>query len=800
MKFSESWLREWVNPPITTSELVHQLTMAGLEVSDVVPVAGTFTGVKVGHVVDCNRIRGSERLYLTKVDIGKSELLNIVCGAPNCRKNLRVAVAMVGATVSSNEVESKKLFGQLSQGMLCSFYELGIDVKSEGIIELAADVPVGHDFHELWKLDDFTVNIDLTSNRADCFSIKGLAREVAVLNRMGTTFPETTPVKVSIKDILPVEVLVPRSCPRYLCRIIKNVAVDTATPLWIQENLRRCGIRPVNLVVDITNYVLLEQGQPMHVFDLDKIRGGINIRQAKEGERLTLLEGNEIFLSPDVLVASDQEQVLTLAGIVGGNYSSLNKDTKNILMECAFFEPSAIRGRAHRYGLHTESSIRYERGVDSTLQKEAIERATQLITDIVGGDVGPVLIVESASNLPKVHAVLLRRAKLAAVLGYSIPDTEVVEILEGLGIRVESTTEGWKTLTPAWRFDISIEQDLIEEVGRVYGYDNIPPKTLSYTLTAAKSFRKEQPNSLMEQVRHSLVYRGYHEVLTYSFVEPKQQKLFFPDSEPILLSNPISLEMSAMRLGLVQGILNTVSFNQNRQQSRLRLFECGPCFIPDQMAENGIRQDHILAGVISGTRLEEHWDVAPNHVDFFDLKGDLESIFERAGSHLNIEFRATQHPALHPGQGATISFNDQPVGFIGTSHPKIERALGLNGRSIMFEINWSAVSRRFTHQDQEIMLPSKYPFNRRDIALIVDQNVVSSDVVSACLSSSNRLLTNARLFDVYAGEGIEKGKKSLAISLTIESKDGTLGESDIADAIESVIKIMREKFNATLRQ
>lgn len=692
MKFSESWLREWVNPAVTTDELTHQITMAGLEVDDVLPVAGTFNGVKVGHVVECGQHPDADKLRVTKVDVGEEELLDIVCGAANCRQGLKVAVATVGAVLPGDfKIKKAKLRGQPSHGMLCSFTELGIDVESDGIMELAIDAPIGMDFRDFLALNDVTVDVDLTSNRADCFSIRGMAREVGVLNRADVTEPSVAPVAPSIDDTVAIEVKAPAACPRYLGRVVKNVNVQAKTPLWMQEKLRRCGIRSIDPVVDITNFVLLEQGQPMHAFDLAKIDGGIVVRLAEQGEKITLLDGSEAELNADTLVVADHNKALAIAGIFGGEESGVTSETKDVLLECAFFAPDHIRGRARSYGLHTDSSMRFERGVDYALQVSAMERATALLVEICGGEVAPVVAVESEAELPKPNKVALRRTKLDNLLGHHIADSDVVEILERLGMKVETTAEGWVAVAPTWRFDIAIEQDLVEEVGRIYGYDNIPNQNPA---AALKMHDHQEANIPLKRVRDLLVDRGYHEAITYSFVEPEQQKLVVPGVDALILPNPISAEMSAMRLGLIQGLLNTVVHNQKRQQPRVRLFEYGLRFIPCDTAENGMRQEPMLAGVIAGTRSEEHWNIDTNTVDFFDLKGDVEAILELSANDKAYSFVAAKHPALHPGQSAAIVVDGKEIGVIGTVHPELERKFGLNGRTIVFEIEWSAINRK----------------------------------------------------------------------------------------------------------
>ncbi|WP_299021887.1 phenylalanine--tRNA ligase subunit beta [uncultured Photobacterium sp.] len=794
MKFSESWLREWVSPAVTTDELTHQITMAGLEVDDVLPVAGSFTGVKVGQVVECAQHPDADKLRVTKVDVGAEELLDIVCGASNCRLGIKVAVATVGAVLPGDfKIKKAKLRGQPSHGMLCSFTELGIDVESDGIMELAEDAVLGTDFREFLGLNDVTVDVDLTANRADCFSIRGLAREVGVLNRADVTEPQFDAVAPSIDDTVSIEVKEGAACPRYLGRVIKNVNVKAETPLWMQEKLRRCGIRSIDPVVDITNYVLLEQGQPMHAFDLSKIEGGIKVRMAEQGEKLTLLDGSEVELNADTLVVADHSKALAIAGIFGGELSGVMAGTTDIMLECAFFAPDAIRGRARSYGLHTDSSMRFERGVDYSLQVSAMERATQLIVEICGGEVAPVVTVESEADLPKPNKVELRRTKLDNLLGHHIADADVVEILERLGLTVETTTEGWTATAPTWRFDIAIEQDLIEEVGRIFGYNNIPNQS---PVAALSMNDHKEANLPLKRVRDLLVDRGYHEAITYSFVEPEQQKLIVPGVEPLILPFPISADMSAMRLGLIQGLLNTVVHNQKRQQPRVRLFEYGLRFIPCETAENGMRQEPMLAGVIAGARSEEHWDIETNTVDFFDLKGDLEAVLELTANDVAFGFKPAKHPALHPGQTAAIVVEGKEVGFIGTVHPELERKFGLNGRTIVFEIEWDAINTRVL---PEAAVVSKFPANRRDIAVVVNEDVVAGDVVEACRENGGELLTDVNLFDVYRGKGIEDGQKSLAIALTLQSAERTLEEADISGAVESIVAVLAERFGASLR-
>lgn len=798
MKYSESWLREWVTPTATSEELAHQITMAGLEVDEMEAVAGDFTGVVVGEVVACEKHPDADKLRVTKVNVGADALLDIVCGAANCRLGIKVAVATVGAVLPGNfKINKAKLRGQPSEGMLCSFSELGINVDSDGILELPEYAVNGTSLREFLALNDVIIDVDLTANRADCLSVKGLAREIGVINRISVTEPTFTPVISAVDGALASEIDIsidaPEACPRYLSRIIRHVNVQTTSPLWLQEKLRRSGIRSIDPIVDITNYVMLEQGQPMHAFDLAKIEGGIVVRMANQNEKLRLLDGNEAELNENTLVIADHSKALAIAGIFGGAFSGVTSQTTDVLLEAAFFAPDMIRGRARRYGLHTDSSHRFERGVDATLQRHAMERATQLIVDICGGDAANIVENVFPEHLPTAKTITLRRTRLDKLLGHHIDAQDVFDILTRLGFEVEVTEPGWTARAPSWRFDIAIEEDVIEEVGRIFGYDNIPNQAPVACLNMSPN---KEANLPLKRVRDLLVDRGYHEAITYSFVEPMQQKMIVPDIEPLILPYPISAEMSAMRLSLWTGLLNTVVYNQKRQQPRVRLFESGLRFIPDKSAENGMRQEQMLAGVIAGLRGEEHWDMQSNTVDFFDLKGDLEAILELTVNELAYRFIGAKHPALHPGQSAAIEVDGKVVGYIGTLHPELERKFGLNGRTIVFEIEWDAINQRAI---PEAAIVSKFPANRRDIAMIIADEVSSDELVRACLETENGLVTSAALFDVYKGKGVADGKKSIAISLLLQSADRTLEEREISEAVATVVTLLSDRFNANLR-
>lgn len=794
MKFSELWLREWVNPALDSAALSEQITMAGLEVDGVDPVAGAFHGVVVGEVVECGQHPNADKLRVTKINVGGDRLLDIVCGAPNCRQGLKVAVATVGAVLPGDfKIKAAKLRGEPSEGMLCSFSELGISDDHNGIIELPADAPVGCDIRDYLKLDDNTIEISVTPNRADCLSIAGVARDVAVVNGLPLTAPAAEPVAATITDTFPIRIDATDACPRYLGRVVKGINVKAETPLWMREKLRRCGIRSIDPVVDVTNYVLLELGQPMHAFDLDRISGGIVVRMAQENETLTLLDGTEAKLQSDTLVIADHQQALAMGGIFGGEHSGVNEATRNVLFECAYFDPLAITGRARRHGLHTDASHRYERGVDPALQHTAIERATRLLLDICGGEAGPVIDQTDASKLPPRATITLRRTKLDRLIGHVIADDQVTDILTRLGCEVTQGEGEWKAVAPSWRFDMAIEEDLIEEVARVYGYNNIPDVPVKASLIMTQ--HREASLSL-KRAKTLLTDKGYQEAITYSFVDPKVQQLLHPGEEALILPSPISSDMSAMRLSLWTGLLSAVVYNQNRQQGRVRLFESGLRFVPDTQADLGIRQDLMLAGVISGHRDEEHWDLARQPVDFYDLKGDLESLLELTGKSEAISFRAAANPALHPGQTAAIWLDNEQIGFIGVVHPELERKLDLNGRTLVFELLWNKVADRVLPDAREI---SRFPANRRDIAVVVAENVPAADIIAECKKVGVNQVVGVNLFDVYRGKGVNEGEKSLAISLILQDTSRTLEEEEIAATVARCVAALKERFQATLR-
>ncbi|MBM7454651.1 phenylalanyl-tRNA synthetase beta chain [Oceanisphaera litoralis] len=794
MKFSKSWLDEWVNTGLGAEALAEQITMAGLEVDGIEPVAGDFSQVIVGEVVECGQHPDADKLRVTKINVGGDELLDIVCGAPNCRQGLKVAVAVVGAVLPGDfKIKKAKLRGQPSHGMLCSYGELGIELDSSGIIELPADAPIGTPVREYLALNDVIIDVDLTPNRADCLSMAGLAREVGVLNRQDVNWPDIPAVTAGIDDQVSIRLSAPAACPRYLGRVVKNIDVKATTPLWMQEKLRRSGIRSIDPVVDITNFVLLEWGQPMHAFDLATLNGGINVRMAEQDEKLILLDGNEISLNADTLVIADESRAVAMAGIFGGEATGVTEHTRDVLLECAFFSPLAITGRARNYGLHTDSSHRFERGVDYRLQHKVMERATALLLDICGGEAGPVVEALAESELPRANTVTLRHAKLNRLIGIDIDAAQVTDMLTRLGLDVTTTADGWQVTVPSYRFDIAIEEDLVEEVARIYGYNNIPDVAPVAGLTMSRHQEARLP---LNRLKDALVDLGYQEAITYSFVDPAQQQRLFPGVDTMVLPNPIAADMSEMRVSLWPGLIQAAVYNQNRQQSRLRLFEQGLTFVPDDAAENGVRQTPVLAGLLLGPVVDEHWDMTDKGVDFFDIKGDVESLLALSANELSFSFARTDLGALHPGQSAALLQQGRQVGLLGAVHPSLLRKQGLKSQAYVFEIELAALTERRVPEAADV---SRFPANRRDLALVVDQSVAAGDILDLARKVGGDQLVGLNLFDVYQGQGIADDKKSLALGLVLQDTHRTLEEKEIADTVARIVSALSDEFSASLR-
>jgi phenylalanyl-tRNA synthetase beta chain len=790
MKISERWLREWVNPEITTDELLKRLTMAGLEVDGTEAAAAPVTGIIVGHVVDVVPHPDADKLRVCKVSDGKTEL-QVVCGAANVRPGLKVPFATIGAVLGPDfKIKKAKLRGVESNGMLCSASELGMAEESEGLLELPNDAPVGMDIREWLQLDDTLIEVDLTPNRGDCLSIAGLAREVGVLTRTAVTALQIDKVADKVADKFSVTLENTAACPRYLGRVIRNINPESETPLWMQEKLRRSGLRSIDPVVDVTNYVLIELGQPMHAFDYGKLQGGIVVRNARAGEKLVLLDGKEVELNADTLVIADHKQALAMAGVMGGKFSAVGPKTTDIFLESAFFAPLAIAGRARSYGMHTDAAHRYERGVDFNLAPLAMERATALLLEIVGGEPGPVVDVTDA--LPQVAPVTLRRARIGELLGLQLPDTEVLDILGRLGLDKNSQDEqGWTFSVPSWRFDISIEADLIEELARVHGYDNMPV-TVPVTRLALQP--ESEAVTPLRRLRHALAARGYQEVVTYSFVAPElEQVLGAGTGGAVTLANPISQDMSVMRTSLWPGLVKTLVHNQNRQQMRARLFETGLVF---SSVNNKLEQKLKVGCLVCGERAPEQWAQVSQPADFFDLKGDAELLLALCGDATSIRFVADEHPALQKGQTARIVRGEQSLGWLGALHPKLLQALDIVGKVFLLELDYAALSPTLIPAVTEL---SRFPAVRRDLAIVIAQEVSADAVQQALREVAGDVLQELQLFDLYQGTNIAKGKKSLALGLTFQHPSRTLADADINPIIDSCIKALEAKFNAELR-
>ncbi|WP_110970818.1 phenylalanine--tRNA ligase subunit beta [Pseudomonas huaxiensis] len=791
MKFSEKWLRGWVNPQVSRDELVARLSMAGLEVDSVTPAAGQFSGIVVGEVLSTEQHPDADKLRVCQVSNG-SETFQVVCGAPNVRPGLKIPFAMIGAELPGDfKIKKAKLRGVESNGMLCSASELQISDDNDGLLELAADAPVGQDIREYLDLDDASIEVDLTPNRGDCLSLAGLAREVGALYAAPVTRP-VVPVVAAVHDeVRPVDVLAPAACPRYLGRVIRNVDLSRPTPLWMVERLRRADVRSIDAAVDITNYVMLELGQPLHAFDLAEINGGIRVRMAEEGEKLVLLDGQEVTLRADTLVIADHSRALAIAGVMGGEHSGVSATTRDIFLESAFFEPISVAGKARSYGLHTDASHRYERGVDSQLAREAMERATGLLLEIVGGEAGPVIETLSEQHLPQVAPITLRAERVTQMLGMEMPDAEVEQLLNALGLKTTAGEGQWQVEVPSHRFDISLEVDLIEELGRLYGYNRLPVR---YPQARLAPQARAESRSELPILRRLLVARGYQEAITYSFIDPKLFELFSPGVEPLLLANPISNDMAAMRASLWPGLVKALQHNLNRQQDRVRLFESGLRFVGQL---DGLQQQPMLAGVVCGSRLPEGWANGRDGIDFFDVKADVEALLSSSGSLGDFTFVAGKHPALHPGQTARIERNGHEVGYLGALHPELVKTLGLDRTVYVFELVLDEVVEGRLPKFHEL---SKFPEVRRDLALVAGRDVASNAVLEVIRDNAGEWLTDLRLFDVYQGKGIDPDRKSLAVGLTWQHPSRTLNDDEVNATTQNILTSLEQRLNTTLRK
>ena len=792
MKISVSWLKEWV--ATLPDQLADRLTMAGLEVEAEELAAPEFTQVVVGEVKTVEPHPDADRLRVTTVDVGEDELLQIVCGAPNVAVGMKVPTAVVGAVLPGGfKIKAAKLRGVPSNGMLCSSKELGVDEDGSGLMALDPSVKVGTCFRELYDLDDRIVDVDLTPNRGDCLSILGVARDVAAISAQSIIQKEIVPVEVSFDEVKNITVENDNDCPRYIGRIVRDLNPNAETPLWMSERLRRCGIRPHGILVDVTNYVLLELGQPLHAFDVNKLEGDITVRRAKAGETLTLINDDKAELKDDTLVIADEKKVVAIAGIMGGKNSECGDDTTDVFLESAWFNPVTIAGRARNYGLHTDASHRFERGVDFALAEKALERATALLVEFAGGKAGKISRFEAIDALPKRDPIKVRFARVEKIIGKAFSKEEIVTYLERIGDLSEVADDHLIFTAPSYRFDIEIEEDLIEEIARLSGYNDVP---VCFDMQSKISMRRVPENEVpLKDFKNILVARDYHEVIAMSFVSPKWQEILAPGSTPIALKNPISSDLSVMRTTLLPGVLGAMEHNLKRQHTRLRFFESGLTY--NGTLEN-VKQELHLAGAICGEAFEKQWGEPARKLDFFDLKGDVEALLNRTGVQ-DFRFEASENSILHPGQSAQILTNaGTVVGYLGKLHPTVSKALDLNTDVFVFELNFNALKASATPTFSEL---SKFPSSRRDLALVVPNNVSHANLVDSMMQSGQPLLRAVNLFDHY--QGAEKGEvnetRNVAYSLVFQNLKENLKDSEIDTIIESILNDLG-KLDVQLRQ
>ncbi|MFN3894574.1 MAG: phenylalanine--tRNA ligase subunit beta [Acinetobacter sp.] len=791
MKISENWLRTWVNPAIDSEKLSDQLTMLGLEVDELAPAAKPFTGVVVGEVLTVEQHPNADRLRVTTVNIGSGEPLQIVCGAPNVRAGMKAPVATIGAVLPGDfKIKKGKLRGIESQGMLCGASEIDLEDKIDGLLELPADAPVGVNIREYLDLDDNVIDISITPNRGDCFSIRGIAREIGVINQLPVTAPEIKEVAATISDEKKV-VVSTEGCPRYLGRVIKNVNTKAVTPVWMERALARSGIRQHSILVDITNYVLMELGQPLHAFDGGKVQGAVHVRQATEAEKLVLLNEQEVELNEKVMVIADDEKALAIAGIMGGLSSAVSDATTEIFLESAFFAPLHIAGRARSFGLHTDASQRYERGVDFELPLIAMHRASQLIAELAGGEFGPITVAENAALLPTRDAIELNQAQVDQLLGYSVDSAFITDALSRLGCEVTVKAEGeWSVVPPSHRYDMVIYQDLIEEVARIHGYDNIQ---ISLPVIDVK-LAKYQDQFELGQLRQTAVTLGYQEAISFSFADLKLEKQLNSSVNPLVLANPISSDLAVMRSTLLSSLIPCVQYNVNRQQSRVRFFELGLRF--DYQEASGIhdlKQIPTFALIATGSRHAESWHVKPAAMDFFDFKGDVEEIL--AAGRVKVEYVRSERSWLHPGQSAEILVNGQSIGYLGRLHPSLEDELDL-ATTWVAELDQAAVLQTYVSNFTEL---SRFPSVRRDIALLISDKINVSEIQGLIEKTGGELLDSTWLFDVYTGQGVEEGKRSLAFALLWQHPSRTLEDAEIKSGMDNILQVLENTYQATLR-
>jgi len=792
MKISVNWLREFVRLTDDAQGIARKLGSGGVEVASVTPAIPVFEKVYVGQVKSFEKHPSADKLNVCQVDAGTGSTLQIVCGAPNVRAGMKAPVILPGGRLpDGTEIKQTALRGVESSGMLCSAKELGLMEEVSGLFVLPDDAPVGKELREYLGGDDQLIEIEITPNRGDCLSILGVARELAALYGKTLEKSEVMPVKAAIKDIFPVDIQAEKACPVFATRVIKGLRTDAVTPLWMRERLRRAGLKPIHPAVDVTQYVMLELGQPMHAYDLARLDGGITVRMAKAGEKTKLLNSQVYEAQPDVLVIADKSRVQGFAGIMGGGESNVGAGTADILLEAAFFTPAAISGRPRRMDLLTDAAYRFERGVDPQGQARAMERATQLILEIAGGQPGPTSVVTAEKTAVAAKPIKLRRARLALLLGIQVPDADVSAILTRLGCAVGADKDGWSAVPPSHRFDIEIEEDLIEEVGRVYGYDKIP--ATQYPSRQGMDWLPEARVDL-RRLRQVLVERGYQEAVTYSFVDSALQTRVYGQPEAALpLANPITADMTEMRVGLWPGLLKVLQYNLNRQQNRIRIFETGLRFI---LQANEILQENTIAGLVSGSEFPLQWGEKDRAVDFADLKGDIEALLRPAGAAARLKTEAKSHPALHPGQSARLLLDGRELGWMGSLHPGLAKTLDLPQGALVFEMRLGGLLEGKIPAFEPI---SRFPALRRDLAVVVGEEVSAAELLAAAREAAGAVLQEARIFDIYRGSGIDSGRKSVALGLILQDSSRTLTDEDADGAMQRVADRLARGLGATIR-
>ena len=791
MKIVESWLREWVDPDLDGKALEHQLTMLGLEVDGVDVEGGGLDGVVVAEVVTVERHPDADRLSVCKVNAGGNDTIDVVCGAPNVRAGMKSPLAVPGVTLPNGiKLRKSKIRGVVSNGMLCSAVELGLGEESDGILALGDDAPAGMALTEYLGLPDTVFDLDLTPNRGDCFSVLGVARDVAALTGSPLKVPEVAPVSATIEDTLPVEIPLPEGCPSFAGRLIRNIDPTAKSPPWLLERLRRSGLRGISPVVDITNYVMLELGQPLHAYDAAKVQGAIRPRLARQGEKLTLLDEKEVVVNDDTLVIADDSGAIGLAGIMGGLSTAVSDETTDVFFEAAFWPQAFMAGRARSYGMHTDASLRFERGVDFAGQARAVERASQLLLEISGGEAGPLVHQLADAHLPRREPITLRRSRVSMLLGLDVPDDVVNGVLTRLGLAVDAIKDGWKVIAPSYRFDITSEVDLIEEIVRIHGYDSVPETTE----IAASPLRTVTESLVdLDRVSATLVARDYEEAITYSFIDERSNTAFAGGASELVLSNPISSEMSVMRSSLLPGLVSSAAANVARQQERVRLFEIGKSFHGSLDAPSEVVR---IAALATGTAMPEQWGARSQAIDFFDIKADLVAVLELAGDASDITFRPLEDPALQPGQAAAVVRNGRDIGVVGKLHPRVAKGFDLKRDAFVFELDALQGLASAAPVAEPV---SRFPVIRRDIAVLVKQDIPGEELVQAVAAAAPDLMRDVRIFDIYTGPGIEAGLKSVAISLILQETSRTLTDDDADAAQAAAVQKLRDAFGAELR-